>query len=542
MRKIPKQKIAYSGILFLASIVFLMFQTQLLAQERIELTILGSHQDKALYSSDTIDFLITGQELEDLEYTWDSDLGEPIFVDKEEGYDAIFSHTIPKEVTSSYTITVTGWYRNQLIDSDSVTIPIAVPTFTPTPSRTLTPSPTSSRTHTPSPTPTATPRTIATMNLYAHGSLIPITQTQYIITNTNQTTIPLNVDAFDLKGTPILTKNLSCLWQNVEQPNDCLTVFQIGTGTPDVSVMVSGQNKNITGSVTQSVRIVTPTPTPIPTATPRTIATINLYAHGSLIPITQTQYIITKTNQTTIPLSVEAFDLKGTSILTENLSCRWQNVEQPNDCLTVFHIGTGTPDVSVMVSGRKKNITGSVTQSVTILTPTLTATNIPEPTFTPKPTNTPTPTLTPTYPPITLLSPTENENLTGATTFSWQWDGQLAENQAFEIGLWDNDKYRAVHDAFDHKKHYITPQANEYKTVINIDQLKEFSCGTSGYFWSVRVLRCSQLDHEQLCRNQQITEVFSSEQQSVKGVCPSSGGDDEKKNGDNVEPVPTLPK
>lgn len=40
-----------------------------------------------------------------------------------------------------------------------------------------------------------------------------------------------------------------------------------------------------------------------------------------------------------------------------------------------------------------------------------------------------------------LLGPGENAQLTGMTTFTWQWSGPaLAPNQAFEVRLWKEDQ------------------------------------------------------------------------------------------------------
>ncbi len=121
------------------------------------------------------------------------------------------------------------------------------------------------------------------------------------------------------------------------------------------------------------------------------------------------------------------------------------------------------------------------------IAPTATRTRAPAPT----PTATATP--VPQSAPVLLGPPAGTEVVgSGSVTFSWTWDGQLGDNQGFEVRLWhagDLTHYGAA-DAREMAKSVQAQPDGRYSVTLRLDTAHSVTLYGSGeYSWSVAVVR-----------------------------------------------------
>jgi hypothetical protein len=138
--------------------------------------------------------------------------------------------------------------------------------------------------------------------------------------------------------------------------------------------------------------------------------------------------------------------------------------------------------------------------------PTDTAPPVPTDTPTPTPTpgrlpavpgvpsSTPTRTLTPapSTGEFTLLKPTLEELTHGLTEFKWQWNGQLAENQGFEVRLWqDGEPPQGVHNAvLDNTNGTLKHLGNNtYSLEVDITDTPPVRRRSGEYKWTVLLVQ-----------------------------------------------------
>ena len=86
----------------------------------------------------------------------------------------------------------------------------------------------------------------------------------------------------------------------------------------------------------------------------------------------------------------------------------------------------------------------------------------------------------PLYPTPMLLEPAEGAIFKGRVTFAWDWEGELTDNEAFELRLWKKDQ---SHDRAGELE-------RESKVELDLDVLvPELPGEGDEYFWSVAVVR-----------------------------------------------------
>lgn len=88
----------------------------------------------------------------------------------------------------------------------------------------------------------------------------------------------------------------------------------------------------------------------------------------------------------------------------------------------------------------------------------------------------------PSYPTPMLLEPAEEAIFKGRATFTWDWEGELTDNEAFELRVWKKDQ---SHDRAGELE-------RESKVELDLDVLvPELPGEGDEYFWSVAVVRKS---------------------------------------------------
>jgi serine/threonine-protein kinase len=156
---------------------------------------------------------------------------------------------------------------------------------------------------------------------------------------------------------------------------------------------------------------------------------------------------------------------------------------------------SAAPNTLTAVTNDIKTAPPLVASPTSPATAPLAATNTlaPTPTHTPTARATPTPapataTSTTTSPPAAplLLEPAEGLQVTGDTTFVWSWIGQLADNQAFEVHLWQDgtaDHLTAAEAAAQRAG------GDRWQQAIDVSQTAAVRAGGPGaYWWTVAVV------------------------------------------------------
>ncbi len=94
--------------------------------------------------------------------------------------------------------------------------------------------------------------------------------------------------------------------------------------------------------------------------------------------------------------------------------------------------------------------------------------------------------------PIPLASiPVDGTNW-GLTEFVWHFDGQLAENEAFEVSIWQTGELpQGVHDAASDKNNgnIKLSSHNTYHLTVDISQVPGFKGPDNNYLWTVLVVQ-----------------------------------------------------
>jgi predicted Ser/Thr protein kinase len=122
-------------------------------------------------------------------------------------------------------------------------------------------------------------------------------------------------------------------------------------------------------------------------------------------------------------------------------------------------------------------------------TPTNTSTVAPT-AKTPRPTHTSTPPAE-SYPAPVLIGPEDGANPgSSKATFSWRWDGQLQENEYFDLRMWPEDSTDHRIGVMDYRKIPRQPSMNsEYVVDASIDKVGNEDRTNGTYYWSVAVMR-----------------------------------------------------
>jgi hypothetical protein len=144
--------------------------------------------------------------------------------------------------------------------------------------------------------------------------------------------------------------------------------------------------------------------------------------------------------------------------------------------------------------------TSTPTHSTSTPTPTNTPTPTHTPTDTPTPTHTPTDTPTPTHTPesysaLVLNQPEDGANLRLKATFSWRWNGQLQDNEYFDLRMWPEGSEDHRLGVMDFHAIPRQPNANGEYVVENVSIVKtrdkdgkEIDRLDGTYYWSVAVM------------------------------------------------------
>ena len=244
--------------------------------------------------------------------------------------------------------------------------------------------------------------TIETITIMVNGT--PITEAVHVVSAT-QAEHNLSVKAVNPQGVDIL---INCYWNTGIPQEGCHDIiYQIGRDDPNVVVTVEGWSSLFVVGMTQPFVIATPTA--MPTSTPTSTST-----------------------PTVMPTSTPTPTDSSTSTPLPDTP-----TPEPLPTLTNTPVPSNTPEPVPTFTNTPEPPTETPSATPQPEPPTETATQIP----------------TATSPPElampTLLTPENGANLQSIGEFSWQWNGELAEDQYFEIQIWHDkhpDRYGA-HDA-----------------------------------------------------------------------------------------------
>jgi esterase/lipase superfamily enzyme len=98
----------------------------------------------------------------------------------------------------------------------------------------------------------------------------------------------------------------------------------------------------------------------------------------------------------------------------------------------------------------------------------------------------------PLLPPILVESRSVGEDEFGQIKFVWQWSGQLAEDQGFEVGIaHEGNKPLGVHNAvLDKSSGNIKKEGDDtYSLTVDISKTAGFTGPSNDYVWTVRIVQ-----------------------------------------------------
>jgi serine/threonine-protein kinase len=204
-------------------------------------------------------------------------------------------------------------------------------------------------------------------------------------------------------------------------------------------------------------------------------------------------------------------EISGFSVIerTATFTPTITNTPRPTPTATVTPLPTNTVGIGILPALKPTNTPTPVPPTAT---PTNTAT--PTATDTPTPTSTNTATLTP-LPAQVVQTPTGIDTLTtpggspddftlspfdsedpsyGPTTFEWEWDGPLEDDQGFEIRVWRTGEIPVgAHDAVvdNQEGNIVRVGQNGYRLNVDISSAAGVRERSGIYFWTVSLVQVS---------------------------------------------------